>query len=73
MKLDPEIRVASLLAAIPSSQVAFNRLQISLDGNQGKTLQQICSDNGIEFDQFLSTLKDIDWNREGPLPGAGQV
>jgi len=73
MKLDPETLVSSLLIAIPSSAAVFSQFDIVLDGNESKTLGQICADHGIEFDQFLRALNAIDWNRESPASLNGAV
>ena len=66
MKLDPDTTVAELLAAIPSSTLVFSKFEILSDPNENRTLQQICADHGIEFEQFLGAMNEIDWNKEVP-------
>ncbi len=66
MRLDPQTPVANLLVAIPSSALAFNRLGILAQGNESKTLQELCTDGGISMEEFLRAMQDIDWNKESP-------
>ena len=66
MKLDPRTTVASLLVAIPSSALAFNRLGIIAQGNEQKSLQEVCTDGGISMEEFLRIMNEIDWNKESP-------
>lgn len=66
MKLDPNTKVASLLAAIPSSTIVFDKFKIGLDSAHEMTLQQVCAQAGIEFDDFLRAMDDIDWHEEPP-------
>jgi hypothetical protein len=66
MKLDPDTKVASLLAAIPSSTIVFDRFQIGLDSAREMTLQQACAGAGIRFDDFLRAMDEIDWHEEPP-------
>lgn len=66
MKLDPDTVVSRLLTAIPSSAAVFSQFHIMLDGNESKTLGQICADHGIDFAQFLRALNAIDWDQESP-------
>ncbi len=67
MRLDPHTTVASLLVAIPSSALAFNRLGISAQGNRSKSLQEVCADSGVSMEDFLRVMNEIDWNKESPL------
>ena len=69
MKLDPNTKVSSLLAAIPSSGLVFDRFRIAPDTTSDLTLQQACAGAGIEFDEFLRALKEIDWRDEAPSTG----
>lgn len=66
MKLDPEIAVAKLLAAIPSSALVLKRFGMASHVDANKTLQQACADHGIKFEQFLRAMNAIDWNEELP-------
>jgi iron-sulfur cluster repair protein YtfE (RIC family) len=66
MKLDPETTIGSLLAAIPSSAVALNKLNITIAGNKDKTLQQACTERGMQFEEFLRAMDEIDWEKETP-------
>jgi hypothetical protein len=65
VKLDPNTTVASLLVAIPSSRVVFEKLGIrSVSDNENKTLVQLCADCGITFEEFLLRIDEIDWHKE---------
>jgi hypothetical protein len=66
MELDPDTTLGSLLVAIPSSVVILKKIGISTDGNEEKTLKQVCTDRGLEFQQFLQAMDEIDWNNESP-------
>ncbi len=67
VKLDPNTTVASLLSAIPSSGVVFEKLGIGSPGDTEKrTLGQVCADCGIPFEDFLLRLNEIDWHNESP-------
>jgi hypothetical protein len=66
LRLNPRTTVASLLAAIPSSAVVFNELGITTERSGGKSLEEICSANGIEIEKFLRALDEIDWEDEAP-------
>lgn len=66
MKLDPETTIGSLLAAIPSSAVVLNQLRIPVAGNEDKTLQQVCMRQGMQFQEFLRIMDEIDWEKETP-------
>lgn len=77
MRLDPHTTVASLLAAIPSSALAFKRLGIVARGNESRSLQQVCTAGGVSMEEFLRVMNEIDWSRESPLedpdrPGTGR-
>ncbi len=69
MKLDPDTTVATLLAAIPSSMLVLKRFGI-LSGDENKTLRQVCEARGIEFEQFLSAMNEINWKKELPMRDA---
>lgn len=64
MKLDPETPLGDLLAAIPSSSQVLRRLGIATDGCEGKSLHQVCQDNGIALEEFLQALDQVDWDEE---------
>lgn len=64
MKLDLDVTVARLLAAIPSSALVMKKLGITTDGNEHKTLQQVCADHRITPKEFLEAMDKIDWNKE---------
>ncbi len=64
MRLDPETLVSNLVLAIPTSVVVFDKFGVSLEGNDDKTLQQVCRDRGIQFDAFLRAMDEIDWSEE---------
>lgn len=66
MKLDPETTIRSLLAAVPSSAVALDKLGVGVDGNEDKTLQQLCMEKGMQFEEFLRVMDDLDWEKETP-------
>lgn len=66
MKLEPDVTVANLLAAIPSSALVLRKIGIVSDANENKSLQQICADHGIPFDDFLRAMDEIDWTEESP-------
>ena len=66
MKLDQDTKIGRLLGAIPSSAVALERLGIVLAGNEDKTLRQLCAETGINFEDFLRAMDEIDWERETP-------
>lgn len=72
MKLDPNTKVASLLAAIPSSTIVFDRFKIGVDSACEMTLQQACTAAEIEFDDFLRAMDEIDWHQEPPGRPAGE-
>lgn len=64
MKLDPQTTVGSLLRAIPSSALVFDKLEIKIEGNEKKTLQEVCAHRGIGLHEFLGQLDQIDWENE---------
>ena len=66
MRLDPEISVARLLTAIPSSALAFGKLGIAVQLDETKSLQQVCADRGIAVEEFWRAMDAIDWNQEAP-------
>ena len=66
MRLDPLTTLNSLLLAIPSSALAFERLGVATHGNESKTLQEICADKGISMDEFHREMDGLDWTRESP-------
>jgi hypothetical protein len=71
MRLDPRTTVESLLRAIPSSALVFEKLGIKADGNRKKSLQEVCTDGGIVLEEFLRELDEIDWEKES-LEGGDQ-
>ena len=66
MRLDPKTTIASLLTAIPSSFLVFDKLGIAISGNEAKALGDVCSEFGIQFERFLKEMDGIDWNEEVP-------
>ncbi len=66
VKLDPETTIGSLLAAIPSSALALEKLSITVAGNQNKTLREVCVEEGMQFQNFLRVMDEIDWEKETP-------
>ena len=64
MKLDPNTTVGRLLVAIPSSSAVFDKFGIHTDGDKQKTLQQVCRECGIRFEEFIRALNDINWDDE---------
>lgn len=64
MRLNPETRLASLLSAIPSSALALKKFGIAADGNEEKTLQQVCADGGVDLEVFLQAMDEIDWDED---------
>ena len=66
MRLDPDTTVGGLLAAIPSSALVFKQFGIRPNGYRDMTLQQVCAERGIDFNQFLQALDQIDWQQELP-------
>lgn len=64
MRLDPKIKLSSLLTAIPSAAVALEKLQITTDGNEEKSLEDLCAEHGITFSRFLEGMDDLNWNEE---------
>ncbi len=66
MNLDSDTKLSSLLSAIPSSTLIFDKLGIVVAGNQNKTLQHVCADAGIQFEEFLRAMDEIDWEKETP-------
>ncbi len=65
MKLDPQTTVGSLLRAIPSSALVFERLGITVGQSEGENLQEVCTRHGISLEEFLRAMDEIDWNEEG--------
>ncbi len=71
MKLDPNTKVAGLLAAIPSSALVFKRFGIWPNAADDWTVEQACGSAGVEFHEFLRAMEEIDWHDEVPhSPGA---
>jgi hypothetical protein len=66
VKLDPHTRVGSLLVAIPSSALVFDRLGITAAGNEDKSLQKVCAARGVGMEDFLRAMDEIDWDKESP-------
>lgn len=66
MKLDPDTRLGSLLAAIPGSAIALSRLGIAADAKGNMTIQRVCATRGIAVEEFLRAMDEIDWNGEEP-------
>lgn len=68
MKLDPDTKVAELVAAIPSSVIVLKNFGIKPDSNENRTLEQIFEHHGISFDQFLAAMHSLDWDQEYRAP-----
>jgi len=68
VRLDPETKIGRLLGAIPSSAVALERLGIIVAGNEDKSLRQLCAETGMNFEEFLRAMDEIDWEKETPHP-----
>jgi hypothetical protein len=66
LRLDPKTTIANLLTAIPSSFLVFDKLGISIRGNEAKALGDVCSEFGIRLEDFLAELDGIDWDQELP-------
>lgn len=66
MKLDPQTTVESLLRAIPSSAIVFERFGISADQSDKRSLEEVFRDQGVRIEEFLADLDEIDWNKELP-------
>jgi hypothetical protein len=66
MKLNPDTKICSLLVAIPSSVIALGKLGIPIDGNEEKTLQQVCLEREMKFQEILRAMDEIDWDKETP-------
>jgi hypothetical protein len=64
IRLDPQTTVASLLLAVPSARIIFDRLGIAVRGSESQTLQQVCLDRDIGLEDFLNIMNEIDWNEE---------
>lgn len=64
MTLDPKTKVANLLRAIPSANAVLKRLNILTNGNEDRTLDEICAESGIAFDLFLRRMNELNWNEE---------
>jgi hypothetical protein len=66
MKIDPQTAVGSLLVAVPSAAIVFERFGIQVDENEKKTLQAVCTEHDIAMKEFLHAMDEIDWNGESP-------
>lgn len=64
MRLDPQIKIFTLLRAIPSSSAVFEKFGIDLDRSAAKSLQEMCADRNIRFEEFLRAMDEIDWSVE---------
>ena len=64
MKLDPNTKLASLLTAIPSTAAVLETFEITVDGNEEKSLQALCTEHGITFQTFLKRMDELNWNEE---------
>lgn len=66
MKLDPQTTVESLLRAIPSSAIVFERFGITVDRSDKRSLEEVCTNQDIRIEEFLAGLDEIDWTEESP-------
>ena len=73
MRHDPQTKVASLLVAIPSAALAFNRLGLIAQGNENKSLEEVCRAGCISLEEFMRVMNEIDWNNESPREESGRV
>lgn len=64
MKLESETPLGDLLAAIPSASHVLRQLGVRLDGNERKTMGELCREYGIAFDDFLRAMDQLDWEQE---------
>ncbi len=64
MKLDPNTTVVALLMGVPSCANVFRSLGITPGDHGNKTLQQVCGEAGITFEDFLRRVDEIDWEQE---------
>lgn len=62
MTLDPNTKVTSLLRAIPSAKAVLNQFDIRTNGNEERSLDELCAEHGIAFDTFLRGMNDLNWN-----------
>ena len=66
MQLDPKTQLRALLIAIPSSALVFSKLGIPTQGNEGRTLEDLCAEFGVSFESFLKGMEEVDWSDEAP-------
>jgi hypothetical protein len=38
--------------------------EITIDGNEEKSLQELCTEYGITFQTFLKGMDELNWNEE---------
>lgn len=67
MHLNPNTKLASLLAAIPSAATVCESFHIPVAGNENKSLERLCTEAGITVANFLQALEDLDWDKEYPI------
>ena len=70
MNLDPNTKVRSLVAALPSSAVVLRSIGIADAEDDERTIQQACSEASVAVEEFLSNLGKIDWNADHDPLGA---
>lgn len=75
IRLEPQTTVGSLLRAIPSTAIAFEKFEISTGESAEKSLHDVCVHRGIALEEFLRTIDEIDWTEESvhyePVNGNG--
>jgi hypothetical protein len=64
MRFDSDTTVARLLTAIPSSAPVFEKFGIRADPAEKRTVQEVCMDHGISFEEFVRAINDADWSEE---------
>jgi hypothetical protein len=64
MKLHPDTTIGRLLAALPSSGAALDRMGISSNVEDHRTLQQACADAEVSVESLFEALDRLDWDRE---------
>lgn len=71
MRFNPNTKLNSLLTAVPSAATVCAGFHMTIDGNEDKSLGQLCAERGITFDSFLQALDELDWNEEYPPEQSG--
>lgn len=64
MQLNPNTKLGKLLEAIPSATTVCQLLKISVSGNEEKSLDEVCEEAGVAFDDFLDALNGLNWEED---------